>query len=188
MSRRSVFQMFFECGSMYSRHSGRTKLDCSICSKDSYDSSLVDASLLIVVYRLKWFDPYLESLTPSLSYHTCVILTCVYESRSMTPPLRPVKYHEPGRYLWSSDSCVFLKVVESLQTVKTLLGKRYKRDQYPFTLKKKRGGEVEPSPVAFLMLSDAFILHVFFFFLKNDQHQFFFFLRLMYTNYSLGWN
>ena len=26
----------------------------------------------------------------------------------MTPPLRPVKYHEPGRYLWSSDSCVFL--------------------------------------------------------------------------------
>ena len=44
--------------------------------------------------------------------------------RILTPPLRPVKYHEPGRYLWSSDSCVFLKVVGSLQTVKTLFGKK----------------------------------------------------------------
>ena len=102
MSRRSVFQMFFECGSMYSRHSGRTKLDCSICSKDSCDSSLgfirFIFSRCITTYRgvgrLKWFDPYLESLTPSLSYHTCVILTCVYESRSMT------KHEERKRWVF----------------------------------------------------------------------------------------
>ena len=78
----------------------------------------------------------------------------------MIPPLRPVTYHEPGRYFWISDSCVFLKVVGSSQTIKPFSGKRYKRARA--STHQKRGGEVAPSPFTFLLLSDASIVSLFF--------------------------